>query len=203
MKKILKNKNYFFCSTIVAYLLLILSVPLNVVNEQQSVKIWCLQKDSIIFTRIENHTDVPIYIPTDYIIQYTDISDTAYFEGVYNKKYDFKNYYYYHSAFSKPIYSFEKIEGLKYDSSKNVQHSLVDLQFNPPEMTTVSPGSTLKIENYITSYKNKHFVSIRIYKTTYPFDPKKNYSEYHSHREFVKYENSSSYLICVKIYTGE
>ena len=138
----------------------------------------------------------------DYFIEFAQSSDTANFEGVYNKKFDLTKYYYYHE-FSKPVRSFEIIEGIKYDSVKIIQRDVVDYQFSPPDMITVNPNETLKTEDTLSTRLNKHYGCFRIYKTKYLLDPHKDYSQYHSYNEFLRYEKNNSCLICTKIYNGE
>lgn len=171
-------------------------------SEEPNVKIWCLQTDSAIFTRIENKLDKPIYVPKYYLIQFNEASDTAHFEGIYDKKYDREHYYYY-SEFSQPVRSLEKIDGLQCDSTITIQHNVTDFQFNPPEMVEIPAGKIYNMTSILKSFRSKHYGYFRIYTALYPFNSHLDYSKYHSKSEFIKYESANSYLITNRIYIGK
>lgn len=170
--------------------------------EEQNVKIWCFQTDSTIFTRIENRCNKSVYVPEDYLIQFNQTSDTAHFDGVYDKKYDREQYYYY-SEFSQPIRSLEKIDRLHCDSTKIIQHNIVDFQFNPPEMVEIPPGGVYKMTSILKSFGNRRYGCFRVYTALYPFNSHLDYSKYHSKSEFIKYEGANSYIITNRIYMGK
>lgn len=170
--------------------------------EAPNVKIRCLQADSIIFTRIENKLNSPIYIPKDYLIQFNDASDTVHFDGIYDSKYDRKRYYYY-NEFSQPVRSLEKIDGLHCDSMRTIQHNIVDFQFVPPEMIEVPAGKIYNITSTVKPSINRHYGCFRIYTARYPVNSHLDYSKFHSKKEFLKFENANSYLILNRIYIGE
>lgn len=170
--------------------------------EELRVKIWCLQTDSTIFTRIENKLNKPVYVPKHYLIQFNEESDTIHFEGIYNKQYDREQYYYY-SEFSQPVCALEKIDGLEYDSTKTIQHNVVDFVFNPPEMVEIPAGKVYNMTSTLKFFKKRQYGCFRVYTTLYPFNSQLDYSKYHSKDDFIKYEDDNSYLITNRIYIGK
>ena len=74
-------------------------------------------------------------------------------------------------------------------------------EFNPPIMDEIRPDSeiTKKI-----NYKNlkiiiPKYVSVRVYNNIIPYDPVKDFTNYHSEKSFLEYEKYNSFLVVSKI----
>ncbi len=74
-------------------------------------------------------------------------------------------------------------------------------QFNPPKFVELKSGSIIdkNIDYKSISVKAPTYIAVRVFKSKYPYDPKKNYEKYHSLDAFLDFEKTNSFLLIEKV----
>lgn len=164
-------------------------------------KAWCVQSDTAMYIRMNNVTNHSLFIPKQYLIQYLAASDTLYFESVEKSQFGVRDLYFY-SKFSQVLCTYNKIEGLSYDSVETYKSSANYFQFQPPTMCEIKPNSSFKDKISIKLPKTFRYGVFRIYDKNYILDSHKDYGDYHSYDNFLQYERGNSFKIIVEIYSS-
>jgi hypothetical protein len=192
----MKNKKfYYIIFTIYA---LLISCSFQIINRKQVA--WCIrQSNNNYILRISNYDTISYYLPENYQPLYNTLEDTLHFEGCLDDNFHTITKYYYNNQFKIPIISFHPIEGIKADSIETDRFKTIPHQFIPPKLIKLLPDSNIINSFKLTVPLNFKYVTIRIYKKKYPFDPQNDNSNYYNYANFVEFEKINSFVLTVKI----
>lgn len=115
-------------------------------RKSSNVEFNCIKlSDTTLYVKISNKSESDIYIPSQYIGNYTAGHDSIYLEGFSNPKYDTTWYYKYRDLLPFPIYLNRKILGIEPDSV----FSLID----------VIHYNQFRVQPFINVKKNSSYLS--------------------------------------------
>jgi hypothetical protein len=162
-------------------------------QDKSKINVWCLRKDkNKLLIKIENKGIVPIYVPVDFVVDYSYAKHTIYLKSLNNEAFE-KSSYYYSRQFGNKIITDEPIRGLIADSIKKTEESLLYNQFRAPRLIKIEPHSHLiRFETAILPFDIRKAV-FTIYTSDFT---KKDYFE----SDFLKFEKTNAFFVSTNIY---
>jgi hypothetical protein len=194
MKRImLNNKSY-----LIFFIGVVLLFEVQCSQKRHDIEIWSLQNDSTVYIKIKNAGNFSCFLPENFSVSYSDISDTAYFEGINNIKSQVRNFYFY-NQFADRLITHKILPNLKYDSVK-IQKTQTDyFQFQAPRLVEIRPNEAMNFKVSFKLPRNIQFGFFRVYTNKYDVDSEKKHLSYHSRDDYIEFQKENSFLVFANI----